>query len=203
MFQFKNALVISGSKSVNEAEPVIELNSTLNTFTLNKKAMLLLDITPGEDRVAMFDMAGQGATDHNDRFYICKSFDIQKGNSSVPAGALVSTTGKFSYNRIYGAMICEDMDVIDITPEAMVERGVVYPKVKGANTQYISKKVGNGKLELYKNGEEIEVRDGIMRKLALITNLQFTEHVSTRANSIEDEATVDQTQGDLFSDDRE
>jgi hypothetical protein len=80
------------------------------------------------------------------------------------------------------------MDIVDITPEAMVEKGILYPKDPDAKSQYISRKVGNGKVSLIEDGAEVEVHDGIFRILGVITNLTFSEHVSTRGESIVEDA---------------
>jgi len=209
LFNFKTAVVKPGTKVTDESRPVLTLTPTFNSLRLNKNAQqlvqqYLIDTLDDEKigtRVLMFDMAVQYPDiDPNSRFALCEGYI---GDDGAPVGAKVAVdTGSFSYSVIYGAMLLQDNAITNITPAALIERGLVYPKAAGDKSpQYTSTKVVNTVLEPYANGEEFEVANGVYRKLWLVTNFTEDDHTKreiTKKESVTKAAT-DLAQ-DLFAD---
>ncbi len=190
-FNFKQAFVKSGSKPTNEASPIININSTFNSFRLNKKAMQLIGVQPGvegHDRVVMYDMGAQ-ASDINSRFFISKSFTMK----GVDIGAKVASNGSFNYSGVYGCMLANDMDVLSINAQGLIDKGLVYPKDADSNSQYIATKVGYAKVAVLGDGEEQEVPsdDGTGRVLYTISDLALNDHASRAAGESDEDDDID------------
>ena len=169
-FNFKSALVKSGSKVTDESAPILNLTSTFNVMKLNRKAMTALGVGVG-DRVVMFDV-GSAADDLNNRFFICKSFEV----NGVDVGSKITSDGRFSYSIIYGAILAQDMDVTSIAPESLIERGLLQGKNEDKTSQYIALKTMSAKLQPVNDGEEVTVADGVSRPMFVITDMAFVEH---------------------------
>ena len=209
LFNFKTAVVKPGTKVTDESRPVLTVTPTFNSLRLNKSAQqlfqhYLVDTLDDEKigmRVLMFDMAVQYPDiDPNSRFAICEGYLDDKG---APVGAKVAAdTGNFSYSVIYGAMLLQDNAVTNITPAALIDKGLVYPKEAGDKSpQYTATKVINTVLEPYANGEEFEVANGVYRKLWLVTNFVENDHTKREFGKSEsvDKGAIDEAQ-DLFAD---
>ena len=107
---FKSAFVKSGTKTVSEAAPQLVLLSTYNGFKLNNLAVNLLGITPGKDRVVMFDnFDADESTPIEERFLIARAdFTDEDG---IEQGALVSKLKTFNYSQVYSAMLLGNPEV--------------------------------------------------------------------------------------------
>ena len=173
---FRKGLVKSGSKNTGGADPILKVNSTYNTFTLNPKALSLLGVAKG-DFVVLYDMWDKGADDHyNNRFYISKGFEW----NGVQQGAKIGDNGNFSYNKVWGAFMAEDLEIDEITGDQLVARELAIPreivlKNGGVQKGYIALKKATGTLEQV--GETtVEVVDGVEVELFAVTKIQFVEH---------------------------
>jgi hypothetical protein len=175
-FNFKSALVKSGKKVVDESKPVLTLLSTFNNFKLNRKAMQMLDVAPG-GAVVLLD-GGAQAPDLEHRFFIGKSFKApDKKGKMTEYGSKITENQSFTYSVVYGAILAQDMDVISITPESLIERGLLYDKSEGSkSTQYISAKVGTADIIPFADGEPQEVADNVFIPLFLLTNFDFEDY---------------------------
>lgn len=174
--QFRQAKINSGAKISGGADPIIKINSTYNSFTLSPKAMALLGVNEGE-YVQLYDMAGLGATNINDRFYISKGFMTGK----TQQGAKLGKNGGFTFNVAWGAAIVNDMEIKEITGDQLVARDLAILReieLKNGGTQkgYIALKKGTGTLVPYGDGELVEVADGVEVQLFAITNIEFVDH---------------------------
>jgi hypothetical protein len=193
LFNFKTAVVKPGTKVTDESRPTLTLTPTFNSFRLNKLAQRLVQhylVDSLNDpkigtRVLMFDMAVQYPDiDPESRFALCEGYLDENGD---PVGAKVADeTGGFSYSVIYGAMLAQDNTIVNITPAALVDKGLVYPKQAGDKSpQHTSMKTFNTVLEPYANGEEFEVGNGVYRKLWLITNFIENDHTKREVGKSE------------------
>lgn len=180
-FNFKSGIVKSGAKVVDESKPLLYVTSTFNGLRLNKKAMSALGVTVGE-RVVLFDMKGK-ASDCNNRFYICSDFEV----GGVSQGSKITGNQTFNYSVVYGAILAQDMDVISITPESLIEKGLIYPKNEDSKGQYVATKIGNATLVAVNDGEPVEVTDGVERVVYQLTDFQFAEHAQ-RTSTEDDDA---------------
>jgi hypothetical protein len=170
-FNFKNAVVKSGKKVVDESKPLIQLLSTFNNFKLNRKAMQELGVSVG-GRVVLLDLGGN-APDLENRFFITKSIKVD----DKEIGAKLTNNQSFTYSVVYGAMLAQDMDIISITPESLIERGLVHDKTGLArSTQYISAKVATADLVPFADGEPQEIMDGVEVPLWRIANIKFEDY---------------------------
>lgn len=188
LFNFKTAVVKSGSKVTDESKPLLYVTSTMNSFKLNKKALQALGIGVG-DRVVLLD-AGKQASDNNMRFFICKNFTVD----GKEMGSLISKTQGFNYSVVYGAMLAQDLDVISIGAQQMVEAGLLYPKNETKNTQYVATKTAVCDIVPFNDGELVEVADGVELPMFLITNFNFSDHesrVNDDESELEDELDVE------------
>lgn len=174
--QFRQAKITSGSKISGGADPIIKINSTYNSFVLTPKALSLMGVNEG-DFVVLYDMAKAGITDYQQRFYISKGFMTGK----TQQGAKIGKNGGFTFNVAWGAMIVADPEIIEITGDQLVDRDLAVLRemiLKNGTKQkgYIAKKKGTGTLEVYNNGEPVEVADGVEVPMFAITNIEFVEH---------------------------
>jgi hypothetical protein len=170
-FNFKSAAVKSGKKVVDESKPVISLLSTFNNFKLNRTAMQALEVGVG-DRVVLLDI-GEQAPNLDNRFFICKDFEV-KGKTF---GSKITTGQSFTYSVVYGAMLAQDLGITSITPQSLIEMGLLHEKSEDSkSTQYIAAQEADMDMELYANGEPQEVSSGVERVLYRICNFQFEDH---------------------------
>jgi len=180
-FNFKAAIVRSGSRSTSESEPLMKLKSSINSFSLNKTAMALLGVAEGE-RVMLFDTYGQTELDNiDDRFYICAAGYKING---VEQGAAINTkSNSFSYSAMYTTMLINDVDVAGVTLVELEEKGLVASRVnvEGKKT-YIANKSITYKLLPVGDGEEVEVADDEARVLFQLVYVREEAH-SPRINS--------------------
>jgi hypothetical protein len=149
------------------------------------------------DRVVLLD-AGVQASDNNYRFFLTTSFLDDKG---VEIGSKISkATQSFNYSVIYGAMLNFELGVTDIGAEAMIEKGLLYPKEGDTVTQFVAKRTAVGVLVPHADGEPQEIAEGVYRKLFAITNITFESHTRREFSAVvaEEEAAIVE---DLFSDD--
>jgi hypothetical protein len=170
MFNFKNAVVKSGSKLVDESKAILSLASTYNSFGLNKKAMALLGVGVGE-KVVLFDVKDE-ATDQNSRFFICKGFEV----NGKEMGATITKGQSFSYSIVYGAMLAQDANEIALTPQQLIDRGLLYEKDSASTSQYVSTKTAECELVAVNDGQPVEVADGVEEVVYMITNFNFSDH---------------------------
>ena len=168
---FKKGVVKRGTKVTNEANPQITVLSTYNNFKLNKKTMNLLDVGAGE-RVLMLDMMGNGAQSQDERFYICKAGFEVKG---VVQGSKISETGTFSYSVVYGAMLANDTEIIEITPAGLIKEGLLVETPKGGS--YIANHIGVGDITpVSEDGQLVEIFDDVEVELFAISGITFRDH---------------------------
>ncbi len=170
-FNFKNAMVKSGSKSVDESYAQIQLTSTFNVFKLNNTALNMMGIGEG-DRVVMFDM-GAAAEDENSRFFITTGYTNQ---NDIEEGAKITSGRTFSYNVVYGAILLNDGKTLSIHPDTMIEKGLLYPKNESKSSQYVATKTASAKLVPFNDGEPVEITDGISQPVYMLTDIRFEEH---------------------------
>jgi hypothetical protein len=180
-FNFKNAMVKSGSKTVDESYAQLELTSTFNVFKLNQTALAMMGIASG-DRVVMFDTGMQSSGD-DDRFFITAGFEDENG---VEQGAKITGANRtFSYNKIYGAILKGDKNVISITPDTLIEEGLLYPKADNKSSQYVSTKTMVSKLVAHNDGEEVQITDTVFQKVFALTQMRFEDHTKREVSAVE------------------
>lgn len=180
-FNFKNAMVKSGSKSVDESYAQLQLTSTFNVFKLNQTALRMMGIAEG-DKVIMFDM-GESAQDENSRFFITAGYTNEDG---VEQGAKITGGRSFSYNVIYGAILMNDGKTTSIHPDSMIDKGLLYPKSEGKNSQYVAKKTASAKLVPFMDGEAVQIADGVSQPVYALTDIRFEEHTKRELGTNEE-----------------
>jgi hypothetical protein len=128
--------VTPGVKTFQSSKPELITDLGVNKFTINAKVAQMMGLAAG-DYIYMID-AGVDATDMNDRFYICKGF---MANGKMQ-GAKLATTSKeakenvrlsFSYSRVWGAMLNNELEVSELTPTDMLKKGLVQEYVTEAD----------------------------------------------------------------------
>lgn len=169
---FKTAMVKSGKKSQEESYPQLVLTSTYNSFRLNNKALRALEVSKG-DRVVMYDM-GTAAPDADSRFFISAGFENSKGDTT--GAKITGVSNGFNYSGVYGAMLVNDDETMDITPAGLIAKDLLYDKDEDSNGQYVARRVATAELVPYNGGEPVEVDDNVFVKLFAVTNIEFTEH---------------------------
>ncbi len=175
---FSKGFVKSGTKNVSEASAKLTLTSTYSNFKLNNKAMAAIGVSDGE-RVVMFDMYSAGATNQDDRYYICAGFTDNEG---VAQGALISKQRAFRYSGIYNTMLANNFELMSLSADDVVEQGLAIKRESvsektGVTTQmYIALKTASLDLIPVNDGEPVEVADGVERKLFKLTNIKFSAH---------------------------
>lgn len=192
---FKNALVQSGTKSVNEAYPEISLTSSYNGFKLNNKAAKLLGVGSG-DRVIMFDAKYSGAEGQDDRYYIGKEAIVE---GEDPSGAKLGKVGHtFNYSGIYGTMLLQDFDVASVNADELVSQGKLVKRtaIKEDGTpgtvNYISTETASGELVAFQDGEPVEIDEGVEMVLYQVTGLRFSDHTPKVVNKDDEDVTPDE-----------
>lgn len=177
-FSFKDALVASGTKSVNESYPELTLTSSYNGFRLNRKAAKMIGVDEG-DRVIMFDAKYTGAEGEEDRYYIGKEVVAEDGK---PQGAKIGkSANSFNYSGIYGTMLANDFDIASITTDELITKNLMEKRSttndKGDTTNaYIGLFTGSAELVPFQEGEPVEIEEGVEMVLYQITNLSLTPH---------------------------
>jgi hypothetical protein len=177
-FSFKDALVASGTKSVNEAYPELVLTSSYNGFRINRKAAKMLGVDEG-DRVLMFDAKYTGAESEEDRYYIGKEV-VAPGNK--PQGAKIGkSSNSFNYSGIYGTMLANDFEISSITTDELIAKGLMEKRTttndKGETfNSYISLFTGSAELVPFQEGEPVEIEEGVEMVLYQVTKFKLTPH---------------------------
>lgn len=187
-FNFKQAVVKSGTRSVSESEPILKLTPSMNSFRLNNTAMVMLDLKDG-DRVVLLDTFAQGEQEDNDnRFFICKAnYTI----GDVQQGAVISKhLNAFSYSAMYNTILANDPAVASITTPELVEKGLVIEN--GAKTNSV--KAVSWKLIPYMDGEEVEVADDVERPLYRLVFLREEAYKPRAASEGAEEEEIDETE---------
>jgi hypothetical protein len=185
-FNFKGSAVKSGKKVVDESKPLLSLLSTFNNFKLNRTAMQALGVAVG-DRIVLMDI-GEQAPNLDNRFYITSDFEV----NGKPYGSKITTGQSFTYSVVYGAMLAQDMSITSITPQSLIDLGLLYEKSEDAkSTQYIAARVAEMDLELYANGEPQEVMAGVEKVLYRICNFRFEDHTPKSRSENESELELD------------
>lgn len=203
LFNFEKAFVRPGTKVSDESRPTLSLTPTFNTFRLNKlgRATVMTGSNGGNGRVILFDMAAQYPDIAEDqRFYICEGYTNDKGEE---VGAKVAEdTGNFSYSGVYGAILANKNNIINITPNALVDMDLVYPKDLESETsgQHTSKYAVSTVLVPYANGEVQEIFSGVFRQMFVLTNAERTPHTRREVTKKTTSDPVGEA-ADLFSDD--
>lgn len=203
-FNFQQALVKPGTKVVDESRPTITLTPSYNTFRLNKNArnQVLSGEAGGNGRVLLFDMASKHPDVAEDqRFYICEGF---VGDDGVDVGAkLAKDTNTFSYSGVYGAMLANNNEVVNITPAGLIAMDLLYPREEGDGVNQFSAKFSKvGILIPYNNGEPVEVYNGVYRKMYAITSFESTPHTKREMSKKEYLSDTAAEAADLFDDDQ-
>lgn len=177
-FSFKDALVASGTKSVNESYPELTLTSSYNGFRLNRKASKMIGVGEG-DRVIMFDAKYTGAEGEADRYYIAKEV-VAKGNK--PQGAKIGKgTNSFNYSGIYGTMLVGDFEIASITTQELIDKDLMVKRTTTNDkdetfNSFISLFSGSAELVPFQDGEPVEIEEGVELVLYQVTDLKLTPH---------------------------
>jgi len=196
-FSFKDALVASGTKSVNESYPELTLTSSYNGFRLNRKAAKMIGVDEG-DRVIMFDAKYTGAEGEEDRYYIGQEV---KRDGVKPQGAKIGkSANSFNYSGIYGTMLARDFDIASITVDELIARDLMVKREttndKGETfNSYIALFSGSAELVPFQEGEPVEIEEGVEMVLYQVTNLTLTPH-NPKTMSKKDENDTDDTVDD-------
>ncbi len=193
---FKDALVASGTKSVNESYPELTLTSSYNGFRLNRKAASLLGVGEG-DKVIMFDAKYTGAEGEADRYYIAA--EVLADGAKSQGAKIGKGTSSFNYSGIYGTMLNGDFDTSSITTDELIDKGLMVKRTttndKGDTfNSFISTKIGSAELIPFQDGEEIEIEEGVFMVLYQVANLEFSDHTPktiTRKDAEEDAEEVE------------
>ena len=169
---FSKKLIRSGMKTTSESSAQVKLNSSYNSFKLNKLAMRSLGVEEG-DKVVMFDAYEVGEDiSQEERYLICKGgFTDEAG---IVQGAVIGKgTCAFNYSHIYGTLLTNDVKVEGASKDDLLKAGLVVNTA--AST--VATKTMVAELVPYGEGEAIEILPGIYEKLFVLTDFTWIDHV--------------------------
>lgn len=175
---FQLGVVKSGVKMSGSSLPQITATSTFNKFNINNPAQALMGVKEGSYLV--FSDMITGADDMDSRFYIFEGWDTGKVNEAGEAiftGAKIGVGANFNYSKIYGLILKQDWEALEVHPSDLIRDGLME---KSGKALVALKKV-TADLEAVADGEPLVVgqdADGndVMRVVYRLHNYEETAH---------------------------
>lgn len=188
-------VVISGSKSTGSAYPALTVTSTKDKFSLNQKALAIMELVEGMN-VVMLDLnKGQQVTDNpNERFYLTKGWDKGKGNME---GAKIGKNGNFSYAGVYSAIVMNDPTISEASVKDMEKAGKGIIRTNNAGTDKekeafiglqkitfkVERLVQKAEVEGEADTTEFKVAEGITQPIYALTEMDTIKHTPREAEA--------------------